>query len=629
MDKNSIIGLILIGALFLFWIQVNAPTPEELAERRIQDSISNLAAEMPLETKVAEQDANLTGTTPVAALPDSLKQVQLAGRFGAFSASAAGTEEIEVLENDLIKVSFSTKGGRITEVLLKDYHKILTAEDGTESKGSLSILEDPKNKFEYLLPVAGVAGGFVNTGDLFFKARKEGQSIIFQAPVASGGYFEQRYTIGADYTLAYDLRFEGLNQVIPTSTSTIQLNWINYLDKLEKNEQYERYYTSIYYKEVEEDPDYCNCRSDDEVNLNEQKVEWISHSNQFFNSTLIAKDKKFNSANLETVMEEEGSEDLKKLKSLITLPYASNQTEQIAMNLYLGPNKFEELAAFDNGMENIIPFGWSIFGTINRWVIRPLFNTLSGFIGNMGIVILVLTFFIKLVLYPLTYKMLYSQSKMGALKPQIASMKEKFGDDAQKQQLETMKLYREFGVSPLGGCMPMVIQMPIWFALYRFFPASIDFRQANFLWATDLSSYDVAMSLPFEIPFYGAHVSLFTLLWAGTTLIYTYYNTKHMDMTANPAMKYMQYGMPVMFLFFFNNFASGLTCYLLFSNLFNIAQTIITKNFIINQDKIKAELEAYRKKPKKKGGFQARLESAMKEQQRIQKEREATKKKKK
>ncbi|MFK8104338.1 MAG: membrane protein insertase YidC [Saprospiraceae bacterium] len=629
MDKNSIIGLILIGALFLFWIQINAPTPEEIAERRIQDSISNLAAEMPLETKETAQDANLTETTPLTTLPDSLKQVQLAGSFGAFSASAAGTATTEVLENDLIKVSFSTKGGRITEVLLKDYHKILTAEDGTESKGPLSILEDPKNKFEYLLPVAGVAGGFVSTGDLFFTARKEGQSIIFQAPVASGGYFEQRYTIGADYTLAYDLRFEGLNQVIPTSTSNIQLNWINYLDKLEKNEQYERYYTSIYYKEVEEDPDYCNCRSDDEVNLKEQKVEWISHSNQFFNSTLIAKDKKFNSANLETVMEEEGSEDLKKLKSLITLPYASNQTEQIAMNLYLGPNKFEELAAFDNGMENIIPFGWSIFGTINRWVIRPLFNTLSGFIGNMGIVILVLTFFIKLVLYPLTYKMLYSQSKMGALKPQIAAMKDKFGDDAQKQQLETMKLYREFGVSPLGGCMPMVIQMPIWFALYRFFPASIDFRQADFLWATDLSSYDVAMSLPFEIPFYGAHVSLFTLLWAGTTLIYTYYNTKHMDMTANPAMKYMQYGMPVMFLFFFNNFASGLTCYLLFSNLFNIAQTIITKNFIINQDKIKEELEAYRKKPKKKGGFQARLESAMKEQQRIQKERDATKKKKK
>jgi YidC/Oxa1 family membrane protein insertase len=219
---------------------------------------------------------------------------------------------------------------------------------------------------------------------------------------------------------------------------------------------------------------------------------------------------------------------------------------------------------------------------------------------------------------------------MGALKPQLAKMKEKHPDDQQKQQMESMKLYREFGVNPLGGCFPIVLQMPIWFALYRFFPASIEFRQASFLWATDLSSYDIFWKLPFELPLgMGAHISMFTLLWALTTVIYTFYNSKHMDMSANPMMKYMQYFMPIMFLGFFNSYASGLTCYLFFSNIFNIAQTIITKNFIIDQEKIKRELEAYKKKPKKKGGFSQRLETAMRDAQKQQAEKEANKAKKK
>ena len=233
-----------------------------------------------------------------------------------------------------------------------------------------------------------------------------------------------------------------------------------------------------------------------------------------------------------------------------------------------------------------------------------------------------------MLLFPLTYKMLYSQSKMGALKPQIAKVREKYKDDAQQQQMETMKMYREFGVNPLGGCMPMVLQMPIWFALYRFFPASIEFRQASFLWAHDLSSFDVFTLLPLDIPFYGAHISLFTILWAIATVGYTVYNSRNMDMSQmnNPAMKYMQYFMPVMFLFFFNNFASGLTCYLLFSSVFNILQTLITKNVIINQDKVKAQLERNKQKPKKKGGFQQRLEQAMKQQQQIQEQRQQQKK---
>jgi YidC/Oxa1 family membrane protein insertase len=257
-----------------------------------------------------------------------------------------------------------------------------------------------------------------------------------------------------------------------------------------------------------------------------------------------------------------------------------------------------------------------------------------SFIGIKGIVILVLTLIVKLLLYPLSYKMLYSQAKMTALKPQLSSLREKFKDDPSQMQMESMKIYREFGVNPLGGCLPVVIQMPVWLALYRFFPASIEFRQADFLWATDLSSYDAAFWLPFAIPFYGQHVSLFTLLWVITTLIYTYYNMQQMDMGsmggANAEMmKWMQYLMPVFFLFFFNNFASGLTCYLVFSNILNVAQTIITKKWIIDDNKIKEQLEAYRKKPKKKGGFQTRLEEALKQQQAVAAQREVAAKKKK
>ena len=227
------------------------------------------------------------------------------------------------------------------------------------------------------------------------------------------------------------------------------------------------------------------------------------------------------------------------------------------------------------------------------------------------------------------YKMLHSQAKMAVLKPELAHLNTKYKDDAQKKQMETMKIYREYGVSPLGGCLPMILQMPIWYALFRFFPASITFRQEAFMWATDLSSFDVIARLPFTIPAFGAHISLFTILWAITTIIYSYYNMRHMDMSANPAMKYVQYFMPITFLFFFNTYASGLTCYMFFSNLFNIAQTILTKRFIFDDEKIKAELDLKKAKPKKKSKFQARLEEAMAQQQQIKNQRAQQGRKKK
>lgn len=628
MDKNTLIGFALIFVLLMVWQQFNTPSQEELdRQQQIRDSLELVQQQqdaIPAEVKEVEE-ASLD--EQIATLPDSLKQEKLSGVLGPFSAAGIGEEKLIRVENDLMTLVLTNKGGRIKEVILKDYKKNVLTPEKEEVKEELKLLSDEKNKFEYVLPIANVPSGGVRTGDLFFDVQQNGNEVIFRANAGEGRYFEQKYTLqDSSYRLGYDIKLQGLQNVLSNGSEGIKLVWQDYLDRIEINHNFERRYSTIYFKPAEDGVDYCSCTSDDVEELDDQRIKWISHSNQFFNSTLIAKES-FDSGVLETQVYDAEDEDLKKLISELSIPVGRSASETFAMEFYIGPNEFDRLREVGYDLEDIVPFGWSIFGTVNRWIVRPLFNILSSFIGSAGIVILVLTLFVKLALYPLTYKMLYSQSKMAALKPQIEKVKERV-KDAQQQQVETMKMYREFGVNPLGGCMPMVIQMPIWIALYRFFPASIEFRQASFLWATDLSSYDVLFFLPTEIPFVGGHISLFTILWAGTTLIYTYYNTKHMDMSANPAMKYMQYLMPIMFLGFFNTYASGLTCYLFFSNLFNISQTIVTKNYIINQDKVRAELEENKKKPKKKSGFQERLESAMKEQQRVQAQRDAKKNKK-
>ncbi|NUO02380.1 MAG: membrane protein insertase YidC, partial [Saprospiraceae bacterium] len=472
--------------------------------------------------------------------------------------------------------------------------------------------------------------GGVSTGQLYFETAQEGNKVTFRASAGEGRYFEQTYSLAPDsYKIDYDIRFEGLNNLIGNDVKEIKLDWVNFIDPIEINRTYERNYSTVYFKPTEDGADYCSCTADDSQDAGGQRLKWVAHSNQFFTSGLFA-DQSFNGAAMETQVFDLENEDLKRLRSEVRIPYGHAPSEVFSMSMYAGPNEFKRMREMGDYFEDVIPFGWSIFGSINRWIIRPIFNFLSSFMGSAGMVILILTLFVKLLVYPLSYRMLYSQAKMGALKPQLEGLKAKYKDDTQQIQVETMKMYREFGVNPLGGCLPMLLQMPIWFALYRFFPASIEFRQASFLWATDLSSYDVIARLPFEIPLgFGSHISLFTLLWAATTLIYTYYNTKHMDFSANPAMKWMQYIMPILFLGFFNSFASGLTCYLLFSNVINIGQTIITNKYLIDQDKIKALLEKNKAQPKKKSAFAERLENAMKEQQRVQAEREQAKKKKK
>ncbi len=625
MDKNQGIGLLLLFGVIIAYYMFTAPSQEEIDRQQfIQDSL-NLA-----KTEIVDQPiAEIATTKEITIVEDSVKVQQLTNSFGPFGSVMAGESEIVTLENDLFQVNFDTKGGVISEVILKDYYKITEDSAFVQTKALLSLLEDEKNRFEYLIPTRQF--GNINTADIFFQPSISGDQLIMEAQLESGKSIQQIYQLSEnDFSIDYSLKLNGIAQYLDSDASSLKFKWHNYLDRIEVNTNFEKYYSTIYYKESNGDADYCNCRKDVKKEMELKKVDWVSHVNQFFNTSLLAKNRKFENGVFETVMMDDESPDLKLIKSEFDIPLDISNNEQIDFDLYVGPNEFKNLKVYNQELEQIIPFGNSIFGTINRWLIRPFFDWLSTFISSKALVIILLIFIIKVALYPLMYKMLHSQAKMGVLKPELAHLKTKFKDKPQQQQMETMKIYREYGVSPLGGCMPMILQMPIWYALFRFFPASITFRQESFLWATDLSSYDVFFRLPFEIPAFGAHISLFTILWAATTIIYSYYNMRHMDMSANPAMKYIQYFMPVTFLFFFNTYASGLTCYMFFSNLFNIAQTVLTKRFVFSDEKLKEELLVQKNKPKKKRGkFQERLEDAMKQQQQVKNQRTAQQKKKK
>ncbi len=634
MDRNTIVGIAVIFLLFIAWQQVTAPTKAQIAEqKRIQDSIALAEFEADSLAQIALTNDQVATPSPVVeSVPDSVQDLQLAASFGVFANAAKGTAQEIVLENELTKATISTKGGAIQSILLKDHYKVYRKDDETlqDTSEVLSLLSDQKNKFEYFLPVANLPAGGVSTADLYYQVERPNKStVVLKADLGAGRYLAHEYAILPNsYKIDYKLTTKGINTLL-SAQDDIQLTWINYLEKIEKNPRIEKMNSALHYKKVGERPGHTSFSGNDEESSKGNPVKWVAASNQFFTTAFITQDQPFSSVELESQTLKDEEEELKRMVSTIAIPFDRGASQSsFEMQIFSGPNEFDRLNSMDMDLEDVIPYGWNIFGTINRWIIRPVFQWLSTFIGNKGIVILFLTLIVKLAVYPLTYRMLYSQSKMQALKPEIEKIKTRLKDDSQKIQMETMKLYREFGANPLGSCFPMVLQLPIWFALYRFFPAAIDFRQEGFLWASDLSSYDEFIRLPFSIPLgFGSHISLFTVLWAITTLIYTYYNSRHMDFSSQPAMKYMQYGMPIFFLGFFNSYSSGLTAYLFFSNVINITQTIVTKEFIINKEKIKAEMEAYRKKPKKKGGFQERLQKALEEQRKIQDQQQKGKKK--
>ena len=606
MERNHIIGILLIIAVLFLWNQYffQPEMQEQLRKKQNQDSLSQLQSPKPA-AEPAMHTSPVSDTNNANPLNDSLVQIPI--------------KEV-VLENELIKVKFSSKGARITEATIKNHYKIHIAKDSSEQKLPLTLLEDLKNEYDLRFKTEA---GDVATKNLNFEINQvSSNEIRFTTQLNTGGNIIINYRLlPSDYQLDYSIRTENVKL-----KEDLIIHWENYLDKLERNTDYEKYASTVYFKEKEENPDYCSCRNDDKIETNDKRVQWVSHSNQFFNSSLISENG-FSKGRYETVLLDPKSEDLKKLITEVSIPASELEQKELKLKWYIGPNEFKRLKAFNVELEDIISYGWSIFGSINRYAIRPLFVFLSNFIGNKGFIILLMTLVVKLLVFPLAYKMLHSQAKMTALKPEIEKVRNKHKDDMQKQQMETMKMYNEFGVNPLGGCFPLLLQMPIWIALYRFFPATIEFRQASFLWAADLTSFDEFIHLSFNLPLFGNTLSLFAFLWMISTLIFTYYSAQSMDFSANPAMKYMQYLMPVIFWFMFNKTAAGLTCYMFFSNLLNIGQTILGRSLLFDTDKIRGELELNKTKPRKKGGFRERLETMMKEQQRQALEREKKTKK--
>lgn len=597
MERNHIIGFILIFATLLIFNIVSSPSKEELAKsQHIRDSIE-LASKKP---KQAPSAVGATGT----------------GNEKITQTEVAVKDSQVVLENDVIKATFSSKGGKLVAVELKKYDKVQEI-NGLPTKSKVVLLNDEKNEFDVRVIKDGKK---LSTAQSLYSPAVSGNTVSFTLQLDSAHQVVQQYKLQPNaYIIDYAIEGKGIE------SNGAFIHWINYIDKLEMGHRYEQQTSTVYYKDSAEDnADYCSCTSNDSDNLSGKNIQWLSHTNQFFNSSLISKSGGFKDAIMSTeLIDFTKNDNLKKISSDFEVPLTGGKH---TMQWFIGPNEFNTLQSFNIGLEEIIPYGSSIFGSLNRWVIRPFFDLLNSFISSKGLAIIFLIFLIKMLLYPLLYKMLHSQAKMAALKPELNKIKDKHKEDLQKQQMESMKVYQEFGVSPLAGCLPMLLQMPIWIALYRYFPASITFRQESFLWAPDLSSFDAFFRLPFEIPFMGAHLSLFTILWAVSTLVYTYYSTKDVDMSANPAMKYVQYFMPLMFLGFFNSYASGLTCYMFFSNLINIIQTIVTRKFIFDEEKIRKELDLQKNKPKKKGGFQAKLEEAMKQQQKLAEERAKSKK---
>ena len=636
MNKNTIIGVVLIFALMIGYTWWSAPSEEELAARQhTRDSIiaaqaleqQRLATQAPIPVQADTLPADSLTPAATSVPPDA---VQAVNRYGVFAGSANGTGQDFILETDLLKLTISNKGGRISQVELKDYKTF---------NGKPLLLFVPDSS---MFDVGFYADNrIINTSQFYFKpewsdVRFTGKdnllisgndSLQFAMRLYAGAsdsitqtdkYIEFVYGVRNDrYMVDFDVNFVNMGEVLPVNTKDLNINWNARLLRQEKSLSTEKMNTTIHYRHSDGEVDYLSERKDDSKRV-QTRVKWISFKQQFFASTLIA-DEYFNNTEMEKTGEpEKEPRYLEMMNASLSLPFNPGMDKQIGMQFYFGPLKYNILRKYKLDLERQIPLGWSFFlmQWINRFAVLPVFNFLEGFNLNYGIIILILTVLLKIVLFPIAYKTYMSSAKMRVLKPEIDEINSKYPkkEDAMKKQQAVMTLYKKAGANPMSGCIPMLLQFPILLAMFRFFPASIELRQESFLWATDLSSYDSVLDLPFNIPFYGDHVSLFTLLMTISTIIYTKINNEMMS-TGNqmPGMKMMMYLMPIMFLGFFNSYSSGLSYYYLLANLMTFAQMFLIRSFV-NEDKLHAQIQENKKKPVKKSNFQKRLEEMAKNQ---------------
>jgi len=612
-DKNSLIGFVLIGLIFYFFGLFNGPTVDN---DTIPTSDSSTYSQEQVNVSPILETNNQTKLK--TSNDTEISNDDNTSNYGAFSNSTYSENKEYNLENEKIKVTISNKGGRITSVIIKEgpNKKQYKTYDAKE----LEIFNADSSNFNLNFST-GIKGISINTNELFFEAiNANSNSITMRLAVDENRFIDFNYNINNDYLVDYSINLVGMDELIRREQNYITLDWQMKTPQTEKSKSNQDMYTGIYYQLLADKDDinylgYTSSEDDEEIT---NKLSWVAFQQQFFSSIFISKDGFDNS--LLSSSKEENSKYIKDLSAKVELPFNHNKNEKLDFQFYFGPNHYKQLQSYNQNFEEIIPLGWGIFGWVNKYIIINIFNFLSKFLSNYGIIILLLTIIIKLALSPFTYKAYLSQAKMKVLKPEIDKITEKHkSKDPMKAQQETMSLYRKAGVNPMGGCLPMLFQFPILIAMFRFFPASIELRQEAFLWADDLSAYDSIYDLGFEIPFYGDHISLFTLLMTISTILYTKMNSQMM--TGQMAqMKWMMYLMPIMFLGFFNNYAAGLSYYYFLANMFTFSQQYFMKKFI-DEDAIMRQLEENKKKPKKKSNFQKKLEEMQKKQEQKMKKR--------
>jgi len=636
MDRNTILGVVLIFAILIGFSYFNRPSEEQIAAaKKTRDSIELVRIEQEkaeLVVKQMEEEKSKVILSQVTSDSLSSQEDQVRKeKFGVFSNASTGKEKFYTIENNLIKVTFSNKGGRIYSVELKNFKtfeaKPLILFEGTSSKFGMNFFAQNRSietESFYFTPSDSTESSILSGPEV--KIGKEGiekfnssnkgdsKSISMRLPAGDGKYLEYKYSLDYNsYLVGFEVNVVGLNNIVTTNSNYLNFNWNIAIPRQEKQSQYgDDNYATIYYKYLDDDVDNVSTGKSGEESLR-TKTKWVSFKQLFFASTLIADDA-FPTADIKTELTKEDPRYVGTFNADIALPYEGKDSESIKMKFFFGPSHYNTLKQYDNlSMESQINLGYAIVSPVNKWIVIPVFNFLRKYIDNFGIIILLLTLFIKLLIFPFTFKSYHSQAKMKALKPEIDEINEKFGKEKpMEKQQAVMALYKKAGVNPMGGCLPMLFQFPVLIAMFFFFPTSIELRQESFLWATDLSTYDSILNLPFKIPFYGDHVSLFCLLMTVTTIISTYMNSQTQNTDAMPGMKTMMYLMPVMFLFILNGYASGLSYYYFLANVITIGQMYVFR-FMIDEEKIRAQILINKKKPIVKSKFQQKLEDMAKQ----------------
>ena len=631
MDKNTIIGFVLMIAVVIGFSWFTQPSAEEIAaQQRYNDSIAAVEAAQALEIAAWQEQADAQAQAAMAHVEvdsitaDSLRKAELFAQYGAFATVADGQEQIIKLENNLVALEFSTRGGYLRKATLKDY-KNYTGKDTT----NVVLFQDNDNRYGFIFKTGARV---IDTQSLYFTPTATDSTLDMTLNLAGGAMWNVRYTLPQDsYRVEMLVTQNGMEKVIPQNIVNLDMYWDLKMPRQEKGRMFEQTNSALYYKHVGDDVDKLSEKGNKDKYV-KTSLKWIGYKDQFFTSAFIANDN-FNEAFLVSEDLEKDPVYLKKFHSETLIDYTSAANHVADFSIFLGPNDYKLFRSYDKGLDKedrldldrVIPLGWPLFRWINTLIIINVFDFLGKFCSNYGLIIFLLTIFIKLILFPFTYKSYKSQAKMRVLQPQMQALNEKYPnpEDAMKKQNAMMELYSKAGVNPMGGCLPMLLQMPILVAMFSFFPSSIELRGESFLWAQDLSSYDAIVEWDTYIPLisstFGNHISLFCLLMTITNILYTKVTMDQSGQNSMPGMKWMMYLMPLMFLFIFNNYAAGLSYYYFLSLLITIIQTWAFRKFV-DEKKVLAQMEANAKKPRKKSGFMARLEEAQRQQEALLRE---------